>query len=239
MNFKVKALLCAVLVLVATDGAEAGTLKMRLTDLTNGGTVVLTAEDLNSDGILTFNGSVGTFAFQVATAFSQPAVGDGDVAKMFLSSTSLTSLLGGTLEILLTDTSFDVSAGSNVNWTSQIGGIGSGTVDASQHVDFDNGEFSLAGSNVLSIEHDQVDGAGAFSDTETRLITATGGPFSVTERILVSLDAASFASVDIVSTLTTADVLAPEPATASLAFAAVAFAGLGGWIGRRRGHAPK
>lgn len=223
--FKLSAFVAA---LGLTGGlAEAAPLTLTMNDLTNGGSV--TVSDLDGDGIVQFDGTVGGISLVVTTGISKPQAGnDGGTAILRLSNTTLTALLGGTLEILLTDTDFQLAPVGPASFTSQLGGVGDGAIDASQHLDLGNGEFVTSGTDVTSLDHASFTGAG--SETLSTIVDYAGELFSITERVLVTLEAGQSASFDLVSTVQAV----PEPSSLALGM----LAGLGGVVvslRRRRG----
>ena len=166
-------------------------------------------------GVISFlsaiSGSVGTFDIQINTGITKPFLGNNlDNVVLKLSDTTVTTGVGGTLEIRLTDTDFAlVSPFPTVNWTSEVGGvISGGSLDAWQFVDLDNNEFGTTGSSVISLHHDLL-GPGAFSDTLLTKFAYGGGLFSVTEVITLTLGSTASASFDLDSRIVTN----PEPNT--------------------------
>lgn len=217
MNRLIKLAACVAAVVTTAGGAEAAPLTLTMNDLTNGGSV--SVADLDGDGIVSFDGAVGGFSLVVSVGISKPLAGnDAETAVLRLSNTSLASLLGGTLEILLTDTDFQVAPAGPATLESAIGGVTAGTITASQFVDLDNNEFGMVGANVTSLDHSAF--SGAFSETLTGLLGYSGEPFSITERVLVTLNAGASSSFDFVSTLSAV----PEPSSLALGL----IAGIGG-----------
>jgi len=166
-------------------------------------------------GVISFlsaiSGSVGTFDIQINTGLTKPLLGNNlDNAVLKLSDTTVTTGVGGTLEVRLTDTDFVLDTNfPTVDWTSDVGGvIFGGSLDAWQFVDLDNNEFGTTGPNVIALHHDPL-GPGAFSDTLSTTFAYAGGLFSVTEVVRLTLGPTAGASF----ALTSSTVINPEPTT--------------------------
>ncbi len=192
---------------------------MELDDLGTPG-VEFTILDNSSDdadptvGVITFlsamSGSVGGFTLQVNTGITTPFLGNSPSrAVLKLSDTTVTTGVGGTLQIRLTDTDFALdSMAPTLDWTSEVGGVGfEASLDAWQFVDLDNKEFGTTGANVIALHHDPL-GPGAFSDTLSTTFPYAGGLFSVTEVVSLTIGDFASASFDMDSTITN-----PEPST--------------------------
>jgi len=132
-------------------------------------------------------------------------------AVLKLSDTTVTTGVGGTLEIRLTDTDFELFTPlSTIGLTSAVGGvIFGGSLDVWQVVDLDNNEFAT-GSNLIALHHDPL-GPGAFSDTLGTTFSYAGGLFSLTEVVTLTLGPTASASFDVNSTVSN-----PEPSTVLL-----------------------
>ena len=166
-------------------------------------------------GVISFlsaiSGSVGTFDIQINTGITKPFLGNNlDRVVLKLTDTTVTTGVGGTLEVRLTDTDFVLSTSfPTVDWTSDVGGvIFGGSLDAWQFVDLDNNEFGTTGPNVIALHHDPL-GPGAFSDTLSTTFAYAGGLFSVTEVVRLTLGPTAGASF----ALTSSTVINPEPTT--------------------------
>ena len=157
------------------------------------------------------SGSVGVFDIQINTGLTKPLLGNSlDRVVLKLTDTTVTTGVGGTLEVRLTDTDFVLSTSfPTVDWTSDVGGvIFGGSLDAWQFVDLDNNEFGTTGPNVIALHHDPL-GPGAFSDTLSTTFAYAGGLFSVTEVVRLTLGPTAGASF----ALTSSTVINPEPTT--------------------------
>ncbi|MCH8040833.1 MAG: PEP-CTERM sorting domain-containing protein [Nitrospinae bacterium] len=166
-------------------------------------------------GVISFlsalSGSVGVFDIQINTGLTKPLLGNSlDRVVLKLTDTTVTTGVGGTLEVRLTDTDFVLSTSfPTVDWTSDVGGvIFGGSLDAWQFVDLDNNEFGTTGPNVIALHHDPL-GPGAFSDTLSTTFAYAGGLFSVTEVVRLTLGPTAGASF----ALTSSTVINPEPTT--------------------------
>jgi len=164
-------------------------------------------------GVISFlsilSGSVGVFDIQINTGLTKPFLGNNlDNAVLKLTDTTVTTGVGGTLEVRLTDTDFVLDTNfPTVDWTSEVGGvIFGGSLDAWQFVDLDNNEFGTTGPSVIALHHDPL-GPGAFSDTLLTEFAYGGGLFSVTEVITLTLGPTAGASF----ALTSSTVINPEP----------------------------
>jgi len=156
---------------------------------------------------------LGSFDIQINTGISKPFLGNSpDRAALKLSDTTVTTGVGGTLEIRLTDTDFVYDTPlSTTGLTSAVGGvIFGGSLDVWQFVDLDNNEFGTTGSSVIVLHHDLL-GPGAFSDTLGTTFSYAGGLFSITEVVTLTLGSTASASFDVNSTVSN-----PEPSTVLL-----------------------
>ena len=99
--------------LFGTSLANAGFV-LTLDDLSTAG-VDVTVTDADADGVVNYNGAVGSFNINVTTGISKPALPDG---TMDLNSVNVSGG-DGQLQIMLTDTGFTGPVGG---FTSSIGG---------------------------------------------------------------------------------------------------------------------
>jgi len=188
--------------------SAAHALTLKLDDLGMAGEEVMITDNGSLDasptvGVILFYGSVGVFDLQFNVGLSKPVLGTSGTAALKLSDTSVTTGMGGTLEISLTDTGFTLNTNPPLlSLASEIGGvISNGSLEATQYVDLTNMEFGTG----TSLHHGPL-GPGAFSDTLFTIFPYAGGLFSITEVVTLTLESGSSASFDMDSTVTN-----PEP----------------------------
>lgn len=135
-------------------------------------------------GIITFNGTVGSFNISVTTGVSKPEIGTPNQAKLDLNSLQISGGGPGTLSIRLTDTDF-TQTGVDVA-TSLAAGVTGGSVAVSTYIDRSNAEFGTG--EVLT--DFGVFGPGSFSAGDTVSLAppvnpSGAAPFSMTLAVTV------------------------------------------------------
>jgi hypothetical protein len=117
----------AVLV-VFSSAADAGPLfRLRLEDVVTGQGVVLTDNGLGdgsgTNGVITFNGSLGTFVVNVTTGISQPVIGGtNNYAELDLNSINVFYNGSGSLRITLEDAGYTNGPDGPLSVASLVGG---------------------------------------------------------------------------------------------------------------------
>jgi len=132
---------------------------------TDSGLETTVADGDPTEGIISFNGSVGEFVVNVTTGISAPVIGPG---RLQLSTVDVSGG-AGLLTISLTDTDY---TGVVPQYKAEVGGTTDGTVFFGFRQSNTNEEFSGSG-----IDFDLV-GPGAFSVTDT-LPAQPGTPYSL------------------------------------------------------------
>jgi hypothetical protein len=170
-------------------GPQAAEASPMLSLRAGGNTITITdggAGDWNvNTGAITFVGTVGAFTINVSSGVSKPALGTGVAPHLDLSSLNVTTSGGGTLTMLFTDTDFTgVSPGG---FASSIGGVAGGAVTFATYFG-SNAPFSLG-----TLLGNTSFGTGAFSGTFFGA-GPSGGPYSLTEVVTLSLPAFSSSS---------------------------------------------
>jgi hypothetical protein len=123
------------------------------------------ADDLNLLlGAITFIGSIGSWVANVTTGISKPIL-TGDPALIDLSSINVSSVLAGTLDIILSDTDF-TTASPSISLSSAIGGTTNGTVSWTAYID---------PTNAASIPAATVIGSGIFTTAAFAAGGSVGG----------------------------------------------------------------
>ena len=156
---------------LASHSANAA-LTLRLDDGVN---PVQQVVDLDADGIVNFNGSLGVWFLNVSTGISKPALPG---AQTDLNSINL-SQSAGTLIISLSDDNFSL-AGSTGFGLFEIGGTTQGAVAYESWIDVGNTLFAtttLIGSDSA--------GLGAFADTLGSGLLLSN-PFSMTTIVTIT-----------------------------------------------------
>jgi hypothetical protein len=162
--------------------------------------------DINpAAGAVTFSGSIGNFMINVTTGLSKPVLGSAADPFIDLNSVDVTSRAstGGTLTLSVTDTDF-LGGGGPIDFLSSIGGTAGGNVVDTTYLDCSNAEFGPA--TTLSTQNFS---AGAFSGSQSNNVTACSNPYSLTEKVVLTLPGAGITSFD-------ASLAVPEPGTLAL-----------------------
>jgi len=96
---------------------------------------------------------VGSFGLQLTTALSKPLVGSLDMARLDVSNLSISSSVGGTLLIQVTDTDFLLNnpASGPIVLQGYAGGATSGTVAINGFLDANNAEFGMPGNITVDL----------------------------------------------------------------------------------------
>jgi hypothetical protein len=172
-----------------------------------------------------FNGALGAFITNVATALAAPILGSVFQPILDLNSVDVAnrSGSGGTLTISMTDTDF-LGSGGIARFLNSIGGTlsNNGSMSIDTYLDCSNAAFGQ-GIHLTS----QSFGSGAFSGEKSTDVNACNGAYSLTQIATINLDAGGFYSGD--STLAI-----PEPSTLASFGAGLLFLFGFGWL-RRRG----
>lgn len=158
-------------------------------------------------GAATFVGSLGNFLINVTTGLSKPVLGSATLPDIDLSSVDVTSALGGTLTLEVTDTDFIGNAGF-ADFVSAIGGTqgSGGSLTYSTFADCSNSAFGMG----TALSSQSFSGGGAFSGSSTSPTTLCSGNYSLTELVSLSLPGG------FVGTSFDANLAVPEPATLAL-----------------------
>ena len=189
------------------------------------GTTTDTVSDIANTGSVTFNGALGIFGLNVATAIGAPILGSIFQPIIDLNSVDVAnrSSGGGTLTISMTDTGF-LGSGGFARWLNSIGGTlstgASMTIDT--YLDCSNAAFGK-GTHLTS----QSFSAGSFSGDAYSASSSCNGSYSLTEVATINLLSGGMYSGD--STLAI-----PEPSTlASFGAGLMLLFGFG-WLRRHR-----
>lgn len=122
---------------------------------------VVTVEDTDGDGVVTYYGNVGTGTWEVniTTGLTKPLLGSESFPRMDLNSVNVTSLSGGSIDIYFSEDNFSLDP-SVTGFICDIGGTTDGTVSANAYLD-----GGLFGQSRQIGEFGPF-GPGAFSDSD-------------------------------------------------------------------------
>jgi hypothetical protein len=203
-RFMMAAIVAGIATLAGPSRSEAA-LTLRLSDGVN---PTVTVVDGDNDGVVVFNGAIGTWTINVTTGISKPNLGP---ATMDLNSVNVTNSSGGTLTIDLSDDGF---VGPHSGHVLGVGGTTSGSVSFMAAGGNSNTLFDLSNaSSVLNFNSSPYAG--------TALLPSGGNdPYSLTIRAVITHTGAGATSFNA--------ELEPVPAPAGLILAATAlpFVGL-------------
>ncbi len=211
--------IAVVLIIASTSHAS---FKLTLDAASTVGVDVL-ALDGDLDGVIAYSGVVGNFNINVTTAISKPALGSLYEARMDLNSVNVTSNLGDTLTIWVTDTGFTLPAvGPTMQAYNNLGGTTNGTIQFNAYIDTTNAEFGT-GTLVNSFSS----GAGAYADSGTVTLPLVN-PFSLSQKVVITHTAGGQAT----SFNSEEGAVIPEPGTIAVWSVLMAIIG-GGYAVRR------
>lgn len=145
------------------------------------GANVVTVIDTDNDGILTFNGTIGTFTINVTTGITYPLLGTTTFPRMELSTVNLSIQGAGTLRILFSEVGFISSPVPN--FLTEIGGVTDGTIGAKTYLNNSNTLFSgnVVPTGTVLADFTSPPFAGAFSAAvSSGLVSPLLSPFSLT-----------------------------------------------------------
>jgi hypothetical protein len=208
----------AIALLVAFAQPSQASLMLQITD---GAVTLPTLNDPGNTGQIVFTGPLAGFSFSFDAGLSKPVMGDMTHPVLDLSFNEVATA-GGTLTFALTDTGFSNGPGI-INFLSAVGGTfhNGGSMTLTTSMDCGNTPFGTG--TPLSTQ--TLSGA-AFSGGENALVSACGGPYSLTELATFTLPAGAQVSGD-------ANLAIPEPSTVALL--AAGLTGLGFAL-RRKGQ---
>jgi hypothetical protein len=184
-------LLTAIALFAAATQAPAARAEIVLS-LSDGSNNV-TLNDLGSPGMASFMGAIGNFTFSGDMGTGFPLAGTPDVALIDLSSLDLTSTLGGTLTISLTETGFAAKPGGAWFHSAITGNFFNSQATLNSYLDTGNiafGTGTLLASNLVDNATGDVfepSIAGPYSMTE--IVTVDAGPHSMTSLDAMVIDA--------------------------------------------------
>ena len=191
-----------------------------------------TLSDTANTGVLSFFGSIGSFALNFTSGSSKPATGSATDPQLDLISVNVTAFSGGTLSIALSDVGFVGTSGLTSFMDAVSGFESAGALAVNTYMDCGNAAF--AETTQLTA---QSFNTATISGNASKTVNTCTGSYSLTQVALLSMPA--FAVSGFTSNLSdppSGSGSVPEPATATL------FAGaLLGWLGfdwmRRRQRA--
>lgn len=130
------------------------------------GTDVITVSDLDMDGEVEFDGTVGNWEVYVATGLTKPILGDINEPRMDLISAEVSGG-AGTLSIAFFESDFEMlSSGILSGLTSRIGGVTTGTLNYSTALYTDNDLSDLSSLGPVTPLSTFSGFTGAFSDSD-------------------------------------------------------------------------
>ena len=138
MKKLIKMLLVSAVVLFLASGNATASAILEISN----GTDTETVYDLDGDGVVLFNGSIGSFSINITSALTKPAIGSADAPYLYLNTVNVSNGCG-TLTMRWTDTDFYLSPGLS-GFYSEIGGTTDGMVTSQVYLDSGNTEFGMA-----------------------------------------------------------------------------------------------
>ncbi len=152
----------------------------------------VTIVDVGNVGTITFSGPLGNFVVNVTTGITKPILGSATAPQMDLNSVNVTSqLLGGTIQIMFTDTDFIGPVAGF--FQAMIGGTTQGTVVFNTYLDPGNVPFGTA----IALTPTATFTPGAFSGTfNSSSILPVLTTYSLTEVVTITQGAQSATSFD-------------------------------------------
>jgi hypothetical protein len=185
---------------------------------------VITAQDLNNDGVVTFNGNLGNWVINVTTGITYPTLGSTTQPLLDLNSVNVSSGNGGNLNI-------QVSA-SGYTWLGEgvlsIGGTTNGTVAASAYYDSSNVLFAQTSQIGSNLSFSPISFSGQTNSTVVDI--SPSSPYSLTIDVDINHQSGGVSSFD-------GQLAVPEPGT--LLFLGAGLLGLGFAVRQRMKNNPK